>query len=145
MKHLPVKLIQIFGAFLITIALPTTSLKAQPVKPNSAESYLEQGINLSEQNEFVNAIEAYTQAIKLNPNNALAYYNRGLAFYHLRNHSAALEDFNQTIQLKPDIAVAYKNRGLIFMYLLVDNLEPQPDDLLIPSKHLPARNMRSQN
>ncbi len=117
MKHFSVKLIQILGTLSITFVLQAIPLNAQSVKPNSGESYLEQGINLSEQNEFVDAIEAYTQAIKLNPNNALAYYNRGLAFYHLRNHSAALADFNQTIQLKPDIAVAYKNRGLIFMYL----------------------------
>ena len=117
MKHLFVKIIQIVGALSITIALEAIPASAQSVKPNSGESYLEQGINLSEQNEFVSAIEAYTQAIKLSPNNALAYYNRGLAFYHLRNHSAALADFNQTIKLKPDIAVAYKNRGLIFMYL----------------------------
>lgn len=117
MKHLFVKVIQIVGALSITIALEAIPASAQSVKPNSGESYLEQGINLSEQNQFINAIEAYTQAIKLSPNNALAYYNRGLAFYHLRNHSAALADFNQTIKLKPDIAVAYKNRGLIFMYL----------------------------
>ncbi len=117
MKSLSLKLTPIIGAFLITIALETIPLNAQPVQSQSAKEYLERGLNLSEQNEFVEAIEAYTQAINLNPDNAIAYYNRGLAFYHLRNHGAALEDFSKTIRLKPDVAAPYKNRGLIFMYL----------------------------
>ena len=117
MRSLPLKLAQIIGAFLITIALETISLNAQPVQSQSAEEYLERGLNLSEQNEFVEAIEAYSQAIDLDPDNALAYYNRGLAFYHLRNHNAALADFNKTIELKPEVASTYKNRGLILMYL----------------------------
>ena len=117
MKSLSFKFTKIIGAFLITIALPTISLNAQLVKPNSTESYLELGLNLSEQDEFVDAIEAYTKAISLDSNNALAYYNRGLAFYQLRNHKAALADFNTTIELRPDVAVAYKKRALILIYL----------------------------
>ncbi|MDJ0691941.1 MAG: tetratricopeptide repeat protein [Xenococcaceae cyanobacterium MO_188.B32] len=117
MRSLPLKLTQIIGAFLITIALETIPLNAQPVQSQSAEEYLERGLNLSEQNEFVEAVEAYSQAIDLDPDNALAYYNRGLAFYYLRNHGAALADFNQTIELKPDVAATYEKRGLILMYL----------------------------
>ena len=117
MKSSSSKFTQIIGAFLITIALETTGINAQPVQPKSAEAYLERGINLSEQNEFIDAIEAYTQALELDPDNALAYYNRGLAFYHLRKHEAALADFNKTIELKPEVAATYKKRGLILMYL----------------------------
>ena len=117
MKNLSGKITQIMGAFLIISSLGTISINAQPIQPKSAEEYLERGINLSEQDEFADAIEAYTQAIALDQNNALAYYNRGLAFYQLRNHEAALADFNQTIELKPDVAVPYKKRGLILMYL----------------------------
>ena len=117
MKSSSPKFTQIIGAFLITIALETTPINAQPAQPQTAQEYFERGINLSEQNEFVAAIEAYTQAIDLDPDNALAYYNRGLAFYYLRNHGAALADFNKTIELRPDVAVAYRKRGLILMYL----------------------------
>ena len=106
----------IVGAFLIAIALEPASINAQP-QSQSAEEYLEQGMNLSEQNEFVDAIAAYTQAIELDPDNAIVYYNRGLALYHLRRHEAALADFDQTIELKPDAVPPYKNRALILMYL----------------------------
>ena len=117
MKSSPSKFSKIISAFLLAIALETTAINAQPEQPKSAQEHLERGINLSEQNEFFTAIEAYTQAIDLEPDNALAYYNRGLAFYHLRNHSAALADFNKTIELKPEVAVTYKKRGLILLYL----------------------------
>ena len=84
---------------------------------NSAQEYVERGILHSEQNDFLEAIEDYNQAIALEPDNALAHYNRGLAFYYLRNHTAALADFNKTIELKPDVATTYEKRGLILMYL----------------------------
>ena len=106
----------IIGAFLISIALDTSVINAQP-QPQSAEEYLEQGINLSEQNEFVDAIVAYTKAIELDPDNAIVYYNRGLALYYLRKHEAALADFDKTIELQPDAVPPYKNRALILLYL----------------------------
>ena len=106
----------IIGAFLMVIALDNPLINAQ-AQTQSAEEYLEQGINLSEQNEFVDAIAAYTKAIKVDPNNPIIYYNRGLALYHLREHQAALADFDKTIELKSDAVPAYKNRGLILMYL----------------------------
>lgn len=116
MQKLASKFSLIIGVFLIAIALETASLKAQP-QPQSAAEYLEQGLNLSEQNEFVEAIAAYSQALKLDPDNAIIYYNRGLALYHLRKHEAALADFDKTIEFKPDAVPPYKNRGLILMYL----------------------------
>ncbi len=111
------KITKVIGALLIAIALSTSPINAQPREPKTTEEYLDRGISLSEQDEFVAAIEAYTQAIKIDPANALAYYNRGLAFYHLRNQAAALADFNKTIELRPDVAIPYRKRGLISLYL----------------------------
>ena len=116
MSKSPSKFSLIIGALLMAIALETASLNAQP-QPQSATEYLEQGINLSEKNEFVDAIAAYTQAIELDPDNAIIYYNRGLALYHLRKHEAALADFDKTIELQPDAVPPYQNRALILMYL----------------------------
>ncbi|ELS04003.1 ABC-type branched-chain amino acid transport system, periplasmic component [Xenococcus sp. PCC 7305] len=106
----------------MAIAVSTTPLNAQQTELKTTEletteEYLDRGISLSEQDEFEEAIAAYTQAIQLDPTNALAYYNRGLAFYHLRNQTAALEDFTKTIELRPDVAIPYRKRGLISLYL----------------------------
>ena len=117
LRYKTFKFTQIIAALLMTIALETTAINAQPLQPNSSAEYIELGINLSERNEFFDAIKAYTQAINLDPNNALAYYNRGLAFYHLQNQAAALADFSKTIELEPDVAVTYRKRGLILLYL----------------------------
>ena len=117
MSDQTLKITKVIGALLIAIALSSSPINAQPREPKTTEEYLNRGISLSEQDEFVAAIEAYTQAIKLDPANALAYYNRGLAFYHLRNQAAALADFNKTIELRPDVAIPYRKRGLISLYL----------------------------
>ena len=117
MRYQTLKFTKVIGALVIAIALSTTAVNAQPIKPHTTEEYLDRGINLSEQDEFEAAIAAYTQAIKLEPNNALAYYNRGLAFYHLQNQVAALADFNKTVELKPNSAIPYRKRGLVYLYL----------------------------
>ncbi|MDJ0589713.1 MAG: tetratricopeptide repeat protein [Pleurocapsa sp. MO_226.B13] len=117
MKRSSSKFAQVIGTLLVAIALETSAINAQPAQPQSAAEYLESGINLSEQNKFVDAIKAYSQAIELNPDNALIYYNRGLAFYHLRQHEPALHDFDKTIELNPDVVQPYMTRALILMYL----------------------------
>lgn len=111
------KITKVIGALLVMITLSTTPINAQSIEPSTTKEYLDLGINRSEQDDFIAAIEAYTQAIKLDANNALAYYNRGLAFYHLGNQTAALKDFNQTIKLRPDVAIPYRKRGLMYLYL----------------------------
>ena len=136
------KFTKVIGAFLIAIALSNNPINAQPKELETTAEYLDRGISLSEQDEFGAAIEAYTQAIKVDPANALAYYNRGLAFYHLRNQDAALADFSKTIEIRPDVAIPYRKRGLVYLYLkdyqaaLVDferAAQLTPDD---PNVHL---------
>ena len=117
MNRLSSKFTKVIGTFFVAIALGNSAFNPQLAIAQSAAEYLESGINLSEQNEFVDAIEAYSQAIELDPDNALTYYNRGLAFYHLRQHEPALSDFDKTIELNPDVVQPYKTRALILMYL----------------------------
>ncbi len=57
------------------------------------------------------AIEDFTQAIKLNPTLADAYYNRGCIYFDSGSSQEAMEDFTQTIKLDPYLASAYYNRG----------------------------------
>ena len=117
MKRLSSQFTKAIGTFFIAIALGNSAFNPQLAIAQSAAEYVESGINLSEQNEFVDAIEAYSQSIELDPDNALTYYNRGLAFYHLRQHEPALSDFDRTIELNPDVVQPYMTRALILMYL----------------------------
>ena len=60
------------------------------------------------------AIEIYSQAIKLNSHHAFAYNNRGIAYDRNREINKALEDYGKAIQLKNDYVEAYYNRGTVY-------------------------------
>ncbi len=63
--------------------------------------------------KYQNALENYTQAIKLQQDYAMAYNNRGVILNALGRHQEALDDCNQAIKLQQDYAMAYNNRGVI--------------------------------
>ena len=60
------------------------------------------------------AIEAYSEAIKLNPRHDSAYNNRGTAYSSKGEHDKAIEDYTKSIEIKPKGAVAYYNRGSVY-------------------------------
>lgn len=77
----------------------------------SAETYFLRGKMMDSLWRYVDAVEAYTQAIRRNPNYK-SYYNRGVAKSQLRQYTAAIQDYNKAIQLKLDYISAYHSRGL---------------------------------
>lgn len=64
----------------------------------------------SEQN-FQEAVNLYTEAIKLNPHNALFHAKRGQAFLKLVKPNACIRDCDRALQINSDSAAAYKFRG----------------------------------
>jgi S1-C subfamily serine protease/regulator of sirC expression with transglutaminase-like and TPR domain len=60
----------------------------------------------------IQAIAAYTEAIRLQPDYASAYFARASA-RAVRDPQGALEDYNQAIRLNPNFYIAYVNRGSI--------------------------------
>lgn len=70
--------------------------------------------------QYLDEIKKYNEAIKLNPQDATAYYNRGLAKYNLGNNQEAIQDYGEAIKLDSQDATAYYNRGLA-KYGLSDN------------------------
>ena len=61
-----------------------------------------------------NAIQHFTEAIKLKSDYEAAYTNRGVAYVGKGDFAAALEDFNIVIDLNPADADAYVNRGIAY-------------------------------
>ncbi|HNY51035.1 MAG TPA: tetratricopeptide repeat protein [Smithella sp.] len=70
---------------------------------------------------YQEAIDHYSEAIRIKPYHAVFYNNRGVAFAKIGQHQSAVKDFDQAIRMKPDFAEAYINRGKA--YLMQDNKE----------------------
>lgn len=61
------------------------------------------------------AVEDYSQAVKLVPGFAEAYYNRAFALFKLGRLDDALIDLDRVIALSPHLASAYFNRSFILL------------------------------
>ena len=55
-----------------------------------------------ERKRIEQAIENYTEELRINPNSASAYYNRGMAYKEQGNHSDLLKDLEQAVSLEPE-------------------------------------------
>ncbi len=62
--------------------------------------------------QLEDAINTYSQAIKIKSDFADAYCNRGIVHAKKGDHDQAIRDYNQAIELNPDFAEAYYNRGI---------------------------------
>lgn len=61
----------------------------------SAERYYAMGMVEASRNNYIGAIEYYSNALQLNPEYAPAYFGRGLMQYRLTNEGAALQDMQR--------------------------------------------------
>ncbi|MDB9482653.1 tetratricopeptide repeat protein [Dolichospermum circinale CS-537/05] len=62
---------------------------------------------------YKQAINDYTQAIKIDPKNPTYYRDRGLTYFQLKDYKQAINDYTQAIKLKPDYPEAYTNLGIV--------------------------------
>jgi len=84
-----------------------------PETSSRDQGYFLQGNRFYEEQRYEEALEKYTEAIKINPKLSDAYNNRGVIRYILEDLDGALEDYTQVIRLNADFADAYNNRGVV--------------------------------
>jgi tetratricopeptide (TPR) repeat protein len=87
--------------------------KATEVKQKelSAQEWFEQGYKYGETKNYDEAIQCYSEAIRLMPDYADAYYNRGIERKDKGDLDGAIKDYTEAIRLKPNFADAFHNRG----------------------------------
>ncbi len=76
--------------------------------------YNRRGLAYLHLRQYVQAADAFSQAIRLNSSNGSYYNNRGLVECEWRQYPQALNDLGQAIRMNPRLAVAYANRGLVY-------------------------------
>ncbi len=104
---------------LITLAIATPAAWAQvgPVKPrepNDAMSYFRLGVGHYRADRYMEAVEAYKQAIRLKPDFAAAYHNLGYVYDELGRYKEALESYKHAVQLTPNDAGMYSNMAVTY-------------------------------
>ncbi len=90
----------------------------KPYIEPDAQDYLQRGIEAGQNDNPDDAIEYYTEVIRLDPPDSsivsIAHYNRGVAYSEKGEIEHAIEDYDQTIRLNPESAAAYNNRGYAY-------------------------------
>lgn len=76
----------------------------------SAESF-KRGTDYLKNRDYPHAIEAYTEAIRLDPHSAIAFYGRGYAYYASHDADRAIQDFSEAIRLEPRYGEAFRERA----------------------------------
>ena len=110
-------LIPIGGLFPVGLApavgIGAGLLSTQAAYAQSAEDWLNSGIQKASRGNLQGAIADYTQAIIINPMYAVVYYNRGNTKAHLKDWKGAIYDFTKAIKIDPNDAIAFLNRGFV--------------------------------
>lgn len=76
-----------------------------------AKNFYYQGVEKSQQKDYLGAFEDYNQAIRLNPNFAQAYLNRSIVrILLLRDFANALDDYTQALRIS-DFNLAQTRTG----------------------------------
>jgi tetratricopeptide (TPR) repeat protein len=75
-------------------------------------------------NKYEEAIEDYSEAMRINPKDPEAPFNRGLAHLRIDKYDYAARDFSEVITMQPKNADAYVYRGIIRTY---QNKEKEAD------------------
>jgi tetratricopeptide (TPR) repeat protein len=86
------------------------------LREETAEDYLNEGIEFYDNCLYDQAITAFTNAIKINPKLDEAFIGRGTAYTHKGMLDLAISDFNQAIKINPQNHKAYTGRACIYGY-----------------------------
>jgi tetratricopeptide (TPR) repeat protein/CHAT domain-containing protein len=87
---------------------------AFPLVAQDAEFYFERGLECLNAGNFNQAIEDFTEAIRLKPDYFDPYKFRGDVYYYSREYDRAIEDYNNAINLNPNDVRPWNNRGLAY-------------------------------
>ena len=106
-----------------------------PLGSGSAESHIQDGLELLGSRDYDSAIAEFTKAIKIgSPSTPIAYSNRGMAHNAKMEYELAIEDYKKALEINPDYVKAYSNLGIAYYMITkhenaIENLTRAIDSL----------------
>jgi len=81
------------------------------LNPELGDKARDEGNELFKNQDFPNAVQRYTEAIKRNPNDHKAYSNRSACYTKLAAFNEALKDAEKCIEIDPTFVKGYSRKG----------------------------------
>jgi tetratricopeptide (TPR) repeat protein len=108
--------------------------------------FQEVGIGMLTLGQYNEAIEDFTNVIRLNPSYAYAYNSRGIARAKSDDPDGAIEDFEKIMAIDPDYVDAYNNRGFVLRQLnkLTEAIEDFTTAIRLSPNYIRAYNNRGE-
>jgi tetratricopeptide (TPR) repeat protein len=95
---------------------------SRPSVPEEAVRFYDEGIKLNFEKRYTDAINYFSEAIKIAPSFQRAYVARGAVFYVFERYFEAIQDFDHAISLglqaiSEELAIAYFMKGMSYSAL----------------------------
>lgn len=90
-------------------------------KELESEFYVNRGATYQKLLNYDEALNDYSQTIKINPDNPNVYMYRGNLYYQNNDFNEAIDDFDKVIEIDPQNPFAFYNRGMIYLKLQEDD------------------------
>ena len=81
------------------------------------EDMIDAALILEQQGNYAEAIEVYTDILKIAPDSSSVYHARGIAKRRLENHLGAIEDYKKAIELDDNRVTYWVSMGVSYTYL----------------------------
>ncbi len=95
---------------------PVPSDQATQINP-AAKTYFTQGEDLAKKKSWEGAIQAYSQAVRLDPKFAEAWNNMGYCYRKVKQFDKALDAYKHALALKPDFTYAHEYMARTYVAL----------------------------
>lgn len=91
--------------------------QAALVSPDLATAFANLGTVLRKRERYGEAVDAYSDALKIEPGDAMIVNNKGYAYFLSGDYEKALADFLKAIDLSPEYAYAHNNLASAYIKL----------------------------
>ena len=81
------------------------------------QEFLDRCHDLMDNEQYAEAVQLLTEAIRLDSTDAENYGLRGLAYHMMEKYADAVKDFSKAIKLDPSDGYNYESRGIAYMNL----------------------------